>query len=233
MRGKQAAAAANRRADAAEQKARDLAARLKTEREARDEETKALKKEIGDLKSGLIEEAARLASAEILRLKEEIIVLTGQLSEANEHRREASKARDYLMRNMCKYISMTKGLPPTEAVTMAATWLTNEQFSEKTDTATIAMRLDLPPDGWVMTELRRAQTYMVAESLGGHQAVPLDEVDTKLDQFTVHKRYQPDWYEKMRAPRLDRPQKGVMMTLHTTASFVAKPRASSEDEESS
>lgn len=230
MRGKQAAAAANRRADAAEAQVVDLKKRLRAHKVEHAAENQALKDEIGQLKTNLIEEAARLGAKEIARLKEKIISLTAELSEASEIRRQEAKARDYLMRNMCKYVSMTRGLLPSEAVSNVITWLTNEPFSQKSDTAVIADRLGLPMDGWVMTELRRSQTLMVNESALGHEAVPLDQVDEDLERFAIHKDYRPVWYEKMRAPRLGRPNKsGVAASPKHT--IIMKPRRTAESEE--
>lgn len=227
-RGKQAAAAANRRADAAQEEARVLKERLKAERAEWDAREKQFKAEIGQLKESLVDKAAQLASEELVRLNERVIELTAQVSDADERIHHAAKARDYLMRSMAKYLSMSQGTQPTDAAAAVITWLTNEPFDQKTDTDKIAAQLDIPQDGWILTELRKAQTAMRVDSVQGYNAVPLEEAEKRPVEFNVHPSYQSHWYEKVRAPRLDRKQKGLGQKVYTK--LIVRQRPVLEDE---
>lgn len=215
-RGKQAAAAANRRADAAEAENASLKERLADEKARAGAEEKRLKDEIGRLKNGLIEEAGRLAAEEVRRLNEEIIQLRAAVREGNELNRQEARARDYLMRTMSKYISMTEGEQPSVAVGRVITWLTSERFDHGTDVDKTIKQLSLPADGWVASELRRGHGYLSAEALQGHLAVSLDEAEENPGSFNVHPAYLPAWYEKQKPPRLDGRGGSVFQAQRTT-----------------
>lgn len=202
MKGKQAARAANRRADTAETKIKEVTQRLRTERTERATETQALKDEIGRLKNSLIEEARRLAAEEIGRLNNDLITTRKQLSGAQGSLDEAATARDQLMRNMCKYISMTEGVHPSAAIGRVATWLTNEPFTQGADVDALAERLGLPRNGWVVREMSRAVQWL-RKGANGQRAVPLDYAEEHPQEFDVHPQYRPSWYEKEITARTD------------------------------
>jgi hypothetical protein len=228
VKGKQAARAANRRADTAEAKAEELKGRLASERSDWDIREKSLKEEIGRLKNGLIEEAGRLAAEEISRLNEELIQARRQLSEAEARVEAEAEARDYLMRNMCKYISMTEGVQPSLALGRVITWLTNKPYTQNADVNATLRDLQLPSDGWVAKLLRRGATYL--KDRGGETSVPLDYAEEHHEEFPVHPGYQSIWYAKEAAPRLDGGRRGAV-TLVPKTQVILRPRSAAQAEE--
>lgn len=216
-RGKQAAAAANRRADAAEEKVTELKERLAAERAEWDAREKQYKADIGQLRESLSDRAASLAADEITRLSERVSGLLAEKSAVEEQLQESAKARDYLIRNMARYLSMRDGVPPARAVAIVVTWLTNETYGESMNADQVREKLDLPHDSWCVTELRMSESVQPTHGVVAHS---LNEVDAHPEQFDVHPSYNAFWYEMPPAPRLGRKSKGVFQTRRYTPGIM-------------
>lgn len=152
MRGKEAAKAANRRTTTALEEVERLRAELKEESSHQSD----LKNEIQRLKTEHFKEASRIAGEEVKR----------QLARIEKERRDRGLSddivnhmlyrKDMLIRNACRYISMTKGFDPYQALQMVLTWCTDKDFREGKGMARsdFLIELGVPLDGWVAGRCR-------------------------------------------------------------------------------
>lgn len=201
MKGKEAARAATRRANEADAKLAETKQRLADERAVHGLQIDALKKEITRLKEERTEEAALLAASEVVRLAVEIDELTRLLAEQETHTATVMAGKDYLIRNACKYVSMTMGIGPGEAFDMVATWITGENFEGTRDIDTYIEQLDVPADGWTAEQLRATRNIRAVQAKAGHvRAVSLEEAEAE-GHAAIHPGYRPEWYADNPKPR--------------------------------
>lgn len=190
-RGKQAAASARRKATRAQEKTDEVKSRLQAEREQSDQEIKNLKAEVHRLKTDHLLEAQRLAAEEISRVRAEHEETTAQLKAVVEGAQQIMYTKDYLVANACRYISMTIGDTPLEALDMVVTWMTGEDFHEEIlNYEAFLERLALPPDGWVGTLWKRNKHL---NPLRTGSAISLENAE-KVGHDRIHKDYNPAWY---------------------------------------
>lgn len=190
MRGKEAAKAANRRHLAAVEETEQLKADLKAERDRQSQ----LKDEIQRLKTEHFQEATRIASGEVKR----------QLARIEKERRDRGLSddivnhmtfrKDMLIRNACKYISMTTAALPIDALMMVMTWATEKDFKEGKglSRADFLIELGVPFDGWVArTCKRRAHANMPDAWRASAISLERAEVEGHSD---IHPKYKKEWY---------------------------------------
>jgi len=200
MRGKQAAKAANRRAQVAQAKTDEVKGRLSKEREDSDARIKELEAEVRRLKDNHRAEAERLAAEEIARIREEMKGVADQRAQLAEGLLDVMKSKEYLVFNACRFLSMVEGIPPFHAMARVATWVTEEDFGGVTDIEEYLTKLALPADGWVAALLRRnrniSRTLKRQTANGGTPfAISIDEAQ-KQNHDLIHEKYQPSWYEE-------------------------------------
>ncbi|MFF9118345.1 hypothetical protein ACF09Y_22545 [Streptomyces massasporeus] len=197
MKGREAARAANRRTAEAQAEAEGLRGDLARERADRKAETDALRTEIKRLKAGHIAEASRLAAEEVTR----------RLAQVEAERRARGLSDDITVNNLylkdkfvlnaCRYISMTTGQKPLNALAMVMTWMTNEDFYGFKNPEVI-VKLGLPSDGWVARTLRHYKHDLKRVTSkriknGDAWAISLDHAYEE-GHPGIHPDYKPDWY---------------------------------------
>lgn len=200
MRGKQAARAANQRAEVAQEKITELRERLHEERGSRAIEVQGLKDQIGELKNSLVKTAGQLAADEIARLTEELAQAQAQISESQRVISQEGHARDYLMRSMAHFVSLTEGIEPSFALARVIVWLTDERVYYSDSADALIERVRVPHDGWVAKTLRQSRRAGGADQVQSH---PLSDVVENLSDFPVHPKYVGTWYAAQPVPRLD------------------------------
>lgn len=200
MRGKEAVRAANRRTSEARAEAEGLRAELAQERAERRQETHALRAEIKRLKADHMAEASRLAAEEVTRRLAEIEAERNARGFSDTLTKNALYLKDKFVLNACRYISMTKGARPLQALEMVMTWMTDEDFYgfESPD---MIVKLGLPSDGWVASFLREnkqgvrriARNRIRADRPA---AVALDRA-LQEEHPDIHPSYRPHWYPEV------------------------------------
>lgn len=190
MRGKEAAKAANRRTIAAHDEIERLKAELKAERDCQAK----LKDEIQRLKADHFQEASRIAVAEVKRQLERVEKERRDRGLSDDIVNHLSFRKDMLIRNACKYVSMTKGLDPAAALMMVMTWATDKDFTEgkglsRTD---FLIELGVPFDGWVARQCRRISQFTMPKEWR-HSAISLERAETE-GHPDIHPKYNPKWY---------------------------------------
>ncbi len=200
MKGREAVRAANRRTEEAKAEAESLRAELAKERANRKTEEVYLRSEVKRLKADHMAEASRLAAEEVTR----------RLAQVEAERRARGMSDDIAMNNLylkdkfvlnaCKYISMTTGSRPLNALNMVMTWMTDEDFRGFAGPELI-VNLGLPSDGWVGRFLRRHK-YDLRRIARGYAkdgevaAISLDHAEREGHK-DIHPDYNPRWYPEI------------------------------------
>jgi HPt (histidine-containing phosphotransfer) domain-containing protein len=201
MRGKAAAKSANRRATGAQQRCHELEQELRQLRKAHREQLDQLTLEITRLNSELMHRAGDLASEEIANKTEQAARAWRNETTASAVARASLVAKDKFIRNACRYISMTKGYAPPDALTEVLTWATDADFyGFGANPMHWVAKVGVPPNGWTATVCRTISPTM-SKSLtryrrarGETLASCLDNVEQKLDQYDIHPDYKSHWY---------------------------------------
>lgn len=190
MRGKEAAKAANQRHLAALEEIEQLKADLKAERDRQSQ----LKDEIQRRKTEHFQEAARIAGEEVKR----------QLARVEKERRDRGLSddivnhmtfrKDMLIRNACRYVSMTKGVDPTEALMMVMTWAYEKDFTEGKGLGRMDFLIELgvPFDGWVARTCKRIAKFKMP-NIWRASAISLDKAQAE-GHPDIHPKYKKEWY---------------------------------------
>ena len=200
-RGKEAVQAANRRAADAETTLAVAKERLAAERVEIHAENERLKLEVQRLNREADSIAAERADAQVRQRLEEL--------ENERHRRGLTeevvvylaRAKDFLIRNACKYVSMTTGEPPDIALPMVLAWMTERTIHEVSENEDFLLSLGLPLDGWVASEskqIKRRQDYG-RRGPKGVAAISLTDAEQELDP-RIHPDYQTRWYVHVDPP---------------------------------
>jgi len=224
-RGKDAARAAHRRELASQGEVAKLRTQLAEERTAHHVEVEAMKAEIVKLRAdarrkaaGLAESAIDASRAEARRAREDTLFLV------DTNKSVLWKQKDVLIREACRYISMTTGTDPINAFCVVWTWVTNEDLPDGITSLPmdLAMNWGISDDGWVALMLRRnlsairmarnsartrrrhghsrepvAITLDHAEELGGDPGAMDDYGQRVRDGYQVHPGYKRwrGWYK--------------------------------------
>jgi hypothetical protein len=202
VKGKQGVASARRREHEAKSKAELLTQQAKNEREGFIAQINELRAEVRRLHAEHTREAGQIAAAEVER------ILAAKEKERADRGLSDSIAigmmyeKDKLIRNACRYLSMTKGLDPLDALPVVLAWQTDKQVWRVPSATTLAGRLGVAKDGWVVAQSKRLSQYWERaikrgfKDKGRPEAYSLDYVDAHLDEFKdrIHERYNPAWY---------------------------------------
>lgn len=209
MKGKYAARAENRRSA-------DLSAQLATARETlrteRDEASRRitdLESEVRRLRADHLAEASRLADKEVSRRLEEAAAERRQRGISDDTLVNFVIRNDRFIMNACRYLSMTKGIHPLEAIPVVTTWATDKDFYGVTDTTEFLTELGVPVDGWVagvwariQADAERRDTRRAIRD-NRPEAISLDRAESEGHQ-DIHPNYKPAWFGE--GPSVSRPK---------------------------
>jgi hypothetical protein len=195
MKGREAARAARRREQSALAELGTVRAELAQERSRHDEEEQHSKTELAKLHGEIVREARRLADREVDR----------RLAEAEEERRRRGVSeelvqgfmtrQDKFVMNACRYLSMTRGWSPLDAMNVVWTWYTEEDGYGAGGNPVLMATLGLPRDGWVAWLLQHRITPRSAlkaartrRQLGEPTAITLEHAEEQ-----GHRDIHPDY----------------------------------------
>jgi hypothetical protein len=201
-KGREAVRAARRRQAEAGSEAARLKAEMAGEREAHRIEVADLRAQITELRADVWHKASEM-SVELTR---------DRLEEIEKARRAQGLSdditvwlcwqKDRLIRNACKYISMTSGTDPYTAIAMVLTWCTDKDIrSLLRDDMEWFIELGVPPDGWVAGRIKRDKRWQKTEQTRS-SAVSLDHA-IEQDHPKIHpdyKKYGAKWYPSVNYP---------------------------------
>lgn len=199
MKGKEAIGAARRREAEADSRAAAALDQLKSERQRNADETNALKSEVRRLRSDHLAEAERIAAVEVRK----------RMAEAEDARRESGMSddiaiamlwhKDRFIHNACKFLSMTRGIYPAEAISWVLAWATDRSLDRNMSPVQMATTLGVPPNGWTIRTWRN-DYYEWSQRVGGKVAREPITKTVSLDEALlaghpdIHPGYQPRWY---------------------------------------
>lgn len=201
MKGKYAARSENRRVTEATSEIAELRAVIKREREESRAQVIALEAEVRRLRSDHLAEASRIAADEVHR----------RIAEAEEERKGRGMSddialdlmyqKDRFIFNACRYLSMTKGSNPIEALAIVLTWCTDDDIYGIAN-LDFLLKLGVPRDGWVARtwqQVREAHARPTRRRIraGTPLAVSLDRAEQE-GHSDIHPKYDPQWYPRVR-----------------------------------
>lgn len=191
MKGKEAASAARKRVVEAEAECEQLTRTLKNERAAHQQQVHDLEAQVRSARANHMAEAARLAAEEVKR----------RLDEAERERRDRGLSDDIVKHmlyrtdrfilNACRYVSMTTGELPLDALAMVLAWKTDKDVNSLPQVDQL-IELGIPLDGWVARELRSLGKWRKT-AVGKVSAMSLDRADQEGHQ-RIDPRYRSSWY---------------------------------------
>jgi hypothetical protein len=210
--GRDAARTAKRREREALAQADDLRRQLQAELGRHAAEIEDLNVEIRRLRAEHVREAGVIVEREVERL----MALAAKEREArglsDERVRGIVGRKERLILNACRYLSMTKGITPIEAVSYVVTWATGKDFIGVVDGDVgrfCTNVLDCFPNGWVSLQLLSAKPARVhrPSDLKGERfkqrlvreglespAISLDHAEER-EHEDICAEYDPTWYK--------------------------------------
>lgn len=198
MRGREAARAANRRAAGLAAELEATRQELAQERSSRKQQELAHREEIRRLKVEQSAEAGRLAAKEVAKQVKAYKEKQQELGLSVEMSRHHLVQKDKLVRNACRYVSMTRGAHPLYALHQVITWMTDEDFAGVPNPAGMVIALGLPPDGWVAQLLKCNQhsERRYARSIRKVGSSPYVSLDRAIEQANeqIHPAFKKSWY---------------------------------------
>ena len=155
MKGREAVRAAQRRETQTRDELAQVKAQLRDERDRHHRREVELESEASRLRNDIRIEAGAIAAEQVKK----------KLAEADEERRQRGLSddiviyftyqKDWLIRNACRYLSMTKNMHPRHALALVLTWATDHDIDYLlNDRESFFLDLGLPMDGFVATEIR-------------------------------------------------------------------------------
>lgn len=196
MKGREAARAAQRRELNLQERVAELETALtETKRQWRTEVAAANAENLR-LRSAIHEEAQSLAesaAADRIRKYEQMLRDKGMHEGVL---RTWVVGKDKFLRNAARYVSMTTGEHPADAIQIVVTWMTDRPWEPIQDVKKFCLRFGLPPDGWVARWLKRDRFFQKTE-LGSTKAVNLD-VAIAEKYPRIHPAYQDKWYPPLK-----------------------------------
>lgn len=217
VRGKCASQSANRRAAESQARCKALELELRVERETHKAELDKLRGELTALRADMLHKAGQMAKRAVEKERRE--------AEENRRRRGLSdeiaqmlmNSRDRFVMNACRYLSMTRGMKPLDALPLVITWATDKDFyGYGMKPVDYVVELGVRPDGWVAHQLRTIQRSRLKTKVEGKQtkacreagapeALALDNVEEREEQnpgaFEIHPKYRKSWYPPVRHTR--------------------------------
>lgn len=205
MRGKAAAQSANRRTRIERERVRELELELTRLRAQSRDEINELRRQLAKSRTEQMRVAGELAHRSVERER--------QLTAAAQHKQALSDdigaafmtSKDRLIMNACRYISMTKGFRPLEALELVTTWCTDKDcYGYSKSRVDILVELGVGPDSWTSWQLSRLNKHLerrLARRRRQHEhprAWALDHAEANPEDFEIHPDYKPSWYPKAR-----------------------------------
>jgi hypothetical protein len=209
-RGKAAARSANRRATAVGERVAELESELKEAQRAHRAQVQQLRTELTQARSEVTRQAEVLAQAELARVRGEVDAANDQCRVGEKLLWNTTLKQDRLIRNACRYLSMKSGRHPLDVLPLVITWLTDEDFyiEDYGDPAALLVKLGVDRSGWVAhILLRRVDTVLTkydtkSRELASRERVPtawsLDHVEDHPEDFSIHEKYKPKWYPRLK-----------------------------------
>lgn len=200
MKGKYAARTENRRVAEISAEANELRATLKQERDDSRAQIVSLEAEIRRLRADQMGEASRLAAEEVQRRMAEAEQERERRGMSDDVARHLMYQKDKFIMNACRYLSMTKGLHPTEALAIVLTWCTDDDIYGITSLDFI-VKLGVPRDGWVgrtWQQVKQAHVRPTRKRMkeGTPLAISLDRAEQE-GHPDIHPKHNPAWYPKI------------------------------------
>jgi hypothetical protein len=197
VRGKKAAQAANRRAKEAASTVGQLQALLAEERAAHRQEVITLSGEIKRLRT----DASRIAQAEVERTLKRIEDERRMRGMSDDIATDLMYQKDKFVMNACRYISMTTGRWPLQALPMVMTWMLDDDFVGVLNEVNLLLKCGLPSGGWVAQMLKDNKHALrpIAKrnrARGTHEAISLDRAERE-GHPSIHPDYDPRWYPRV------------------------------------
>ncbi len=191
MKGKMAAQSANRRAVVAATSAAGLREELADARSRHKAEVLGLKVELARLRREINVEAARLVAKERERLENK----RRELGLTTDFVFGMMVAKDSFVRQAARYISMTKGLMPDDALAMVLTWMTVRPVRHLDDRKDWLLENGLPIDGWVGRTIRRQRFWRrAAQHMGQLDGFMTLDAAIEAGHPDIHPGYRDSWY---------------------------------------
>lgn len=206
MKGREAVRAANRRTEEAKAEAEALRAELAKERADRKAEAAELRSECKRLKADHMAEASRLAVEEVSRRLAQVEAERRARGLSDDMVKQSMHTLDRLVKNACRFVSMTHGLDPIDALCSVVTWMTGEDFIGVFDADKFIVEFGFPQDGWV-ADLARYQRYFMRNDAkrvargDEDKALNLDRVEREA-KIKIHPDYVSEWYSPSELPPL-------------------------------
>ncbi|GAC1408740.1 MAG: hypothetical protein NVSMB60_30250 [Mycobacterium sp.] len=192
MKGKEALSAARKRLEDAQVMCASLEVALKSERDAHRQQIHDLESQLRRARADHMAEASIIAAEEVTR----------RLEEFEEERRNRGLSDDIVMHmiystdrfimNACRYVSMTTGIIPTDALAIVLAWKTDKDVT-KLPRVDQLIELGIPADGWVAREAKRLTPGWRRTALGRFKVVSLDHA-VEQSHSRIHKDYRDEWY---------------------------------------
>lgn len=202
MKGKEAIGAARRREAEAEERASGAAQQLKDERDEHKTEVAALRTEIRRLQADHLAEAGRIASEEVRRRQAEVEDARNRSGMSDDIAIALMWQKDRLIRNACKYLSMTQGVYPTEAICLVLTWATDKGLDRNLSPTALAAALGVPVKGWTVKVWRGEYEWSrrVGGGTGGTPSLKTVSLDEAIEsgREDIHPNYQRKWYPPLK-----------------------------------
>ncbi|WP_282795767.1 hypothetical protein [Streptomyces sp. CC224B] len=204
MRGREAARAAGHKLAQAQEELADLRRQLAEEKQRHAEEVAALRGEIRGLKQDATSQAEQIAARALEEARAEAARASSARSAAEEALRAHQRGKDDLVYNTCRYLSMTRGVPPIKSLEIVIPWMTGRDYAGIENLKQMLADCGLPADGWTARLARPHERALrkVAKA-GDHKTNTVVSLDHGLDQpdeITVHPRYNKSWYKPADAP---------------------------------
>lgn len=197
MRGKKAAQAANRRTREATTTLESLRALLAQERVDHKREVADLRTEVQRLRT----DASKIAQAELERTLKRIEEERRMRGLSDDIVIDLMYQKDKFVMNACRYISMSTGRRPLDALPMVMTWMSGEDFVGVFNAVNLLAKYGLPRDGWVARALKANKH--VLKPIARHNLASGTPASISLDRAereghpSIHPDYDPQWYPRV------------------------------------
>ncbi len=195
MKGKEAAQAARRRAEQLQAECDRLTAELKSERSNHAREVDTLERQVRSERVNHMAEAARLAAEEVQRKLAEVEAERRTRGLSDDIAVHLILQTDKFIMNACRYVSMTTGAGPLDALAVVLVWKT-EKDVERLPRADQFIELGVPADGWVARQLKELPRGWRKTSAYRNLAMTLDRAEEEGHR-RIHPNYRPSWYPKV------------------------------------
>jgi len=169
MKGKYAARAARREESALSDEVTALRAQVAEAREHHHAEVQALKAEIARLKVEAARAPSAVAEAEAERARTNAVKAEKTSGIVLDNAAAWLEQKDDLVRDACRYISMTTGSPPELALEVVWTWITGSPLEYGFVAAPDLLKWGIHPKGWV-DRVFRSRAAMFQRRCSRHNA---------------------------------------------------------------